>query len=372
MSNSDAWMRLANEAEVPSPALVLHLERIDENIRRMVATVGGDVARLRPHIKTHKLPQLVVRQLAAGITKFKCATIAEAELAAAAGAPEVTLAMQLVGPAAGRFVRLMAAFPRTKFSTIGDDHAAIAELGRAAAAAGLVAEVLIDIDTGQGRTGIAPGPGAEALYRALTTLPGVRAGGIHAYDGHLHQPDYATREAACLQAHAPVETLRDALVAAGLPVPRMVAGGSPTFVFHARRPGVECSPGTTVLWDASDLQNHPELDFLPAATLLARVVSRPRPNRLCLDLGHKAVASEMPHPRVIFPALPDAKAVVHSEEHLVLETAEAERYPVGTVVRGIPWHICPTVALQSEVHVAEGGRVTGAWPVVGRARRITI
>ncbi|MCX6954344.1 MAG: D-TA family PLP-dependent enzyme [Verrucomicrobia bacterium] len=369
--NPDTWMRLANEADVPSPALVLHLGRIDENIRRMVAR-AGDPARLRPHIKTHKLPQLVARQIAAGITKFKCATIAEAELAATAGAAEVTLAVPPVGPNIARFVRLLAAFPRTAFSAIGDNGAAIAELGRAAAAAGQVAEVLLDLDIGQGRTGIAPGPAAFALYAEVSVMPGVRAGGLHAYDGHLHQPDFAAREAACDRGYAPVETMRAALVAAGVPVPRVVAGGSPTFWFHARRAGVECSPGTVVLWDASYAQCHPEMEFQPAATLLTRVVSRPGTNRLCLDLGHKAVASEMPHPRVIFPELPDARAVVHSEEHLVVETAEAGRFPVGTVLRGIPWHICPTVALHSEVFVAEGGRVTGTWPVVGRARRITI
>ena len=369
--SADTWMRLANEADVPSPALVLHLERIDENVRRMLARVG-DAERLRPHIKTHKLPQLVARQLAQGIRKFKCATIAEAELAAAAGAPDVLLALQPVGPHAGRFVRLMGAYPQTRFTTIGDDADAVAALGRAAAAAGRVAEILLDLDVGQGRTGLAPGPAAAALYRAMSTLRGVRPGGLHAYDGHLHASDAAARAAACDRAFAPVAALRDALRAAGLPVPRIVAGGTPTFPVHARRGDVECSPGTCVLWDAGYAANLPDLDFLPAATLLARVVSRPGPNRVCLDLGHKAVASEMPHPRVMFPALPGARAVAHNEEHLVLETDDAVLLSVGAVVHGIPWHICPTVALHSEVFVAEQGRWSATWPVVGRARRITI
>lgn len=371
MNSADTWMRLENEAEIPSPALILHLERIDENVRRMLAMVG-DPARLRPHIKTHKLPQLVARQIAVGITKFKCATIAEAELAATAGAPDVLLALPLVGPNVGRFLHLMAAFPQAKFSAIGDNASAIAELGRAAVAAGRVAEVLLDLDIGQGRTGIVPGEKALALYREMAGMSGVRVGGLHAYDGHIHDPDVAARAAACERAYAPVEALRAALVAAGLPVSRVVAGGSPTFAFHARRGGVECSPGTVVLWDASYAKNHPDLEFLPAATLLARVISRPGENRVCLDLGHKAVASEMPQPRVVFPDLPHARAVAHNEEHLVLETAEAARLPVGTVLRGIPWHVCPTVALHSEVFIAEGGRVTGTWPVIGRARRITI
>ena len=367
----DAWMRLENEADVPSPALVLHLARIEENLRRMLALVG-DPARLRPHLKTHKLPQLVARQLALGIGKFKCATIAEAELAAAAGAPDVLLALQPVGPHVGRFVALIRAFPATRFSTIGDAAAPIAALGRAALAAGTIAEILLDLDVGQGRTGLAPGPAAAALYREMAALPGIRPGGLHAYDGHLHQRDAAERAAACTQAHAPVEKLHAELIAAGLPVPRVVAGGTPTFPIHARRAGVECSPGTCVLWDAGYAANMPDLDFLPAATLLTRVVSRPARHRLCLDLGHKAVASEMPHPRVIFPALPNARAVTHSEEHLVLETDAADDFPVGTVLHGIPWHICPTVALHSHVHVATQGRASAIWPVVGRARFISL
>jgi D-serine deaminase-like pyridoxal phosphate-dependent protein len=206
----------------------------------------------------------------------------------------------------------------------------------------------------------------------MAAFPGVRAGGLHAYDGHLHQRDAAERAAACERAYAPVEKLRAELVAAGLSVPRVVAGGTPTFPFHARRAGVECSPGTCVLWDAGYAANHSDLDFLPAATLLTRVISRPARHRLCLDLGHKAVASEMPHPRVIFPALPNARAVAHNEEHLVLETDNAGDFPVGTVVHGIPWHICPTVALHSHVHVATSGRAAAIWPVVGRARFISI
>jgi D-serine deaminase-like pyridoxal phosphate-dependent protein len=102
------------------------------------------------------------------------------------------------------------------------------------------------------------------------------------------------------------------------------------------------------------------------------VISRPTQTRLCLDLGHKAVASEMPPPRAIFPALPDAKAVGHNEEHLVIETARAAEFPVGTALYALPWHICPTVALHDRVQVVRGGRVVEEWPVAARARRISI
>jgi D-serine deaminase-like pyridoxal phosphate-dependent protein len=233
-------------------------------------------------------------------------------------------------------------------------------------------ELLLDIDVGQQRTGVPAGPRAVELYQLISSLPGLHAGGLHAYDGHIHDRDVATRAAACEAAFTPVTKLREELTQAGLSVPRLVAGGTPTFPMHARRPDVECSPGTCIFWDAGYATKLPDLDFLPAALVLTRVVSKPGASRLCLDLGHKAVASEMPHPRVELIGLPDAKAVTHSEEHLVIETARAGEFAVGDVIYGIPWHICPTVALHSEAWVVEAGRATNRWRVTARERRLTI
>lgn len=366
-----AWMRLADESAAPSPALLVFPDHIEENLRRMIALAGG-AERLRPHLKTHKLPQLIALQARLGITRCKAATIAEAEMAAGAGATDITLSTQPVGPNAARLVALICAFPAVAFSTIVDDPGAVDALARVAAAAGVVVEVLVDLDVGMARTGIAPGPDAAQLYRRIAAAPSLRAGGLHAYDGHLRQPVLADRIAAAADGIARVEALATTLRAEGLPVPRLVWGGTPTFPVHSRRAGVECSPGTCVLWDAGYERNIPDLKFLHAAVLLTRVISRPGPGRLCLDLGHKAVASEMPHPRVVFPELPDARAVTHSEEHLVLETAAADTFPVGSVLYGIPWHICPTVALHDRVHVVREGRVADTWTVTARARRLGV
>ena len=116
----------------------------------------------------------------------------------------------------------------------------------------------------------------------------------------------------------------------------------------------------------------PDMDFLPAILLLTRVVSKPGANLLCLDLGHKAVASEVPPPRVQLLGLPNTRAVGHSEEHLVLETDRAAEFPVGSCFYGIPWHVCPTVALHNEAVVVRNGRADERWRVVGRARMLTI
>jgi D-serine deaminase-like pyridoxal phosphate-dependent protein len=127
-----------------------------------------------------------------------------------------------------------------------------------------------------------------------------------------------------------------------------------------------------VFWDAGYATNLPDLDFLVAAVVLARVISKPGGRRLCLDLGHKSIASENPHPRVQFPALPDAQFVTHSEEHLVLETARAGDLAVGDVLYGVPRHICPTVALYSEAVVVRAGRAVERWKITARERRLTI
>ncbi len=365
------WFRIQDEAAVPSPTLLLYPDRIEENVRRMIARAGS-LDRLRPHVKTHKLPQVVEIQLRAGIKKFKAATIAEAEMTAAAGAADVLLAYPTVGPNARRFASLVGRFPQTRFRVIADSEVGIDGLAAAAREAGVTLEVFLDLEVGMRRTGVAPGPAAAALYGRIANSPGLVVGGLHAYDGHLHDTDHARLEARVAEAYAPVWRLRDDLRAAGLEVPLVIASGTPTFPIHAREPGVEVGAGTTVLWDFGQASICPDLDFLHAAVLLARVVSKPTADRLCFDLGHKTVASEMQHPRVKILGLEDASFVVHSEEHLVVETPRAADYPVGTVVYAIPRHICPTVALQSEVAVVRDGRVVDRWPVVARARRITI
>ncbi|MEW6303559.1 MAG: D-TA family PLP-dependent enzyme [Verrucomicrobiota bacterium] len=366
-----SWHLIKNVNDVPSPALLVYPDRIQENVRRMIAMTGG-TERLRPHIKTHKMAEVMRIQLDAGITKYKCATIAEAEMAAGAGAPDMLLAYQPVGPNVSRFLALIRQFPKTKFSTVVDDESAIRALSHAAGHAGISFEVFVDIDCGMHRTGIPAGVTATALYHLVNELPGLKPGGLHAYDGHNHASDVATRTEQCTAYMSSVRGLRDELLKAGLPVPRVVASGTPTFPLHAKAGDVECSPGTTVLWDAGYGNKFKDLDFLHAALVLTRVISRPGLNRLCLDLGHKAIAPENPHPRVYFIGLPDVKFISQSEEHLVIETDRAGEFQIGDALYGIPHHICPTVALHGQAVVIENGQATARWEVTARERIITI
>ena len=368
---STRWYAIQNADEVPSPAILVYPDRVEENIRRMIALAGG-VDRLRPHMKTSKIPEVVRMHLDQGITRYKVATIAEAEMAAAAGAPDVLLAYQPVGPNIARFIQLITMFSGTAFSTLVDDEMNARLLSQAAVDADVVVHLFLDLDIGMHRSGTDAGPAAGALYRLLTELPGIHAAGLHAYDGHIHDTDRGVRKRRCEEGFALVRRLREHLMAQGITVPTVVAGGTPTFPFHAARLDVECSPGTTVFWDLNYSTNLPDLDFLPAVMLLTRVISKPGPNRICVDLGHKAVASESPHPRALFMDAPDAEAIGHSEEHLPLETEQAGRLFVGSTLYAMPWHVCPTVALHNEVVVVRDGRATERWKVVARARTITI
>jgi D-serine deaminase-like pyridoxal phosphate-dependent protein len=254
---------------------------------------------------------------------------------------------------------------------VADDLGLIQSLSRACAGTGVRLQVLLDIDNGMHRSGIEPGAAAIELYRQIAGLPGLEPGGLHVYDGHLRDLDLAVRTENIRRAFEPVDAMRRELLAQGCSVPRVVAGGSGSFLAHAQRSDVECSPGTCVFWDINYRAKFPELDFLFAALVLARVVSKPGPNRLCVDLGYKAVSPDNPHPRVEFLNLSDAKVLNHSEEHLALETDQADRFAVGDPLYGVPYHVCPTVAMYQEAVVVDAGLAGERWPIVARARRLT-
>lgn len=367
---SQPWYVVKDAGQIPSPALLVYRDRVEENLRRMIA-LGGGVDRLRPHVKTHKMAEVVAMQLAAGISKFKCATIAEAEMLARSGARDVLLAYPIVGPNVARLAKLATTYPDTHFSALADDADALRAFSHEFARSPRPIEILLDIDNGMHRSGIAPAAAFE-LYRLLADLPGIRPGGLHVYDGHVREADLAERTAHVARDFASVDDLRQKLSAAGLPAPRVIAGGTPTFPVHARRADLDCSPGTCVFWDIGYATKFPDLDFLHAAVLLTRVISKPAADRLCLDLGYKAVSPDNPQPRVSLLDLPEAVPVVHSEEHLTIETGLAAKFKVGDCLYGVPYHVCPTVALHREAVVIEGGRIAGRWQVAARDRILTV
>ncbi|HET9298384.1 MAG TPA: D-TA family PLP-dependent enzyme, partial [Candidatus Polarisedimenticolaceae bacterium] len=306
--------------EVFSPSLVFYPELIRRNIAR-VLEMAGDPARLRPHVKTHKTREIAQLLLDAGVTKHKCATIAEAEMLATIGAPDVLIAYPLVGPNVKRLADLIRQFPRTTFSTLIDHPEAARELAAGMTRARTTVGVILDLDVGQHRTGVPVGGEALTLYEQASSSAGLVPNGFQIYDGHNNQPDRAQREAGVRAFLAPVLELREAALARGIPVPRLVCGGTPSFPVYAGMtsvPDIECSPGTFVLHDSGYGPRYADLaGITPAAVLLARVVSRPGPHIVTLDLGHKAVAADVAmEKRVTLLDFPEYTTVGHSEEHL--------------------------------------------------------
>lgn len=358
--------------EAPSPSLIIFRPLVRANLEAMIK-LAGSPDRLRPHMKTHKMPDAIRMAEGLGIRKHKAATIAEAEMAARVGAGDVLLAFPLVGPNVGRFVELVRSYPDTTFRALADDADAARALSDAAAAAGIRVPTLLDLDVGMGRTGVLPGSKAEAVYEAIASAPGLIADGIHAYDGHTREVDPEARARFVRETvHQPTFALRERLIARGLPVPRLIFGGTPSFPIHARlgaeRDDVESSPGTCVLHDIGYGRTFPDLPFTPAALLLTRVVSRPREGFLTLDVGHKAVAADPVGKRLVLIGLEDAEPVGHSEEHYVVRTDRASEFPPGTPFLAIPVHICPTCALHQRALVVDDGRIVGEWPIPARDR----
>jgi D-serine deaminase-like pyridoxal phosphate-dependent protein len=365
------WYQVSNVHEAGSPSLLVYPDRIERNILNMIDIAGG-AGNLRPHVKTHKIPEIIRLQMKHGINKFKCATISETEMVARCGANDILLAMQPVGPNIRRFFQLKEEFPGTKISCITDSEEVIIQLSDMARSTGIETFVWLDINNGMNRTGVTPGERAVRLFNRIIDSPMLIAEGLHIYDGHIHEPDFMLRTKLCNDAFAQVKSLAEELAKEGIAPIKFIAGGTPTFPIHALRKDVELSPGTLLLWDYGYSSSFTDMDFLHAAILLTRIMSKPGKDLLCLDLGHKAVASEMPQPRIKLLELDKYTTVNHSEEHLVIRTTQADKYTIGDHLYGIPWHICPTVDRHDFVSVVRDGKVTGLWAVEARKRKITI
>jgi D-serine deaminase-like pyridoxal phosphate-dependent protein len=366
-----SWYLVNGLAELTSPSLLVYPDRIESNIRKMIE-IAGNVDRLRPHVKTHKMSEIIRLQQKYGIYKFKCATIAETEMAASCGANDILLAIQPVGPNIPRFFKLKQEFRKTKIACIVDNEEIIIQLSDMSRKASLETHVWLDINCSMNRTGVIPGEKAARLYRRIVDSPMLVAEGLHVYDGHIHEPDLVKRTKICDESFLPILTLVEELESEGISPVKIIAGGTPTFPLHAKREEVELSPGTVLLWDWGYSSSFTDMEFNHAAVLLTRIISKPAKDLLCLDLGHKSVASEMPQPRIKILDFEKYTIISHNEEHMVIRTPEAGKYKTGDPLYCIPWHICPTVDRHDTVYIINNHNVTGQWTVEARKRKITI
>ncbi len=371
IDETDAWYKFKNSDQVDSPALLIYKDRVLQNIRALISQVPK-IDLLRPHIKTNKSISVCRLMMEEGIQKFKCATIAEAEVLAKAGAKDVLLAYQPTAVKLARFIKLIQNYKNTSFSCLVDNQETATTISEISNINEVVVSVFIDLNVGMNRTGIAALE-AMTLFKFLNKLNGVSFRGFHAYDGQIEDAVFTERIEHCSREFSSVENLRVEIEQAGFNFPLLVAGGTPTFAIHTKRRNTEGSPGTFVFWDRGYQQLLSEQNFAFAAMLLTRVISLPGRDLICIDLGYKAIASEHSlQKRAYFPNNPDLVPYSQSEEHLVLKAPIGHNYKIGDEIFVVPWHVCPTVAMYNEAHVIENDLYQEKWTIDARGRQPNI
>ncbi|MFD2288037.1 D-TA family PLP-dependent enzyme [Pedobacter petrophilus] len=358
---------IKNSALTDTPFLAVYPDIVTENIARLVA-LFSDISQIRPHVKTHKCLQVVNLMLEAGIQKFKCATIGEAEMLAQAGSRDILLAYQPVGPKIQRFVDLIIKYPLSKFSCLVDNESSAQELSDTACRANIVIAIWVDLNVGMNRTGVKPQSEGKALFMFCVSLPSIRILGLHAYDGHITDYQVSVRHSQATSSFEQVRKLTDELSQMGFKQLRITAGSTPTINFYSQFKDVECSPGTFIYWDRHYQALYPELGFKTAALIVTRVISKPATDTVCLDLGYKAISSEgAPDERVNFLQFPEAVIFSQSEEHLLVKVPGSE-INIGDTLLGMPHHIGRTCNLYDSSTFVVENRIMGSWKNTGRKR----
>ena len=361
-------------SQIHSPGLLIYLDYVKANLDEMIR-IAGSPDKLCPHCKTHKTREIAKLMLERGIHNQKAATIAEAEMLASSGVPNILIAYQMVGPNINRLSQLIDKFPASRFATLIDNPHALDSLSATMHEKDQQVDVLIDLEAGMQRTGIEPGAEAIELIEMAMTSPGITLDGLHWYDGHNRSPENAERIGVAVADWRKLQSFKDQLLLSGIPINRVVAAGIGSFPVLAETASMnlQLSPGTPTYFDADMQERFPDMNFQPAALILTRVISSNRPGHLTLDIGHKSCAADMPAGnRLRFPCIPDAQEVLQSEEHCVIKTSLADQFSIGSATVAIPRHACPVSAVHRFGDVIAQGKIVDRWEMVGRDRTLTI
>jgi D-serine deaminase-like pyridoxal phosphate-dependent protein len=360
--------------ELPTPALVVDLDRVERNLAAWQEACSAAGVALRPHVKTHKTLELARLQRARGAAGIACAKVSEAEVFVAAGFDDVAIAYPVVAAEACARAAALAAGGAT-ISVNVDGELGVRRLGEAARSHGTRLGVWLDVDTGLGRTGIPAddGPALIGLARLVAAEPGLRLLGVTTYR-NAKRPGADALAATAADEAALLALAADALVAGGIEVGGVAAGSTPTGRAVAAAPAVtEVRAGTYVFNDLMQLALGSAREDDVALTVHTTVVSR-RGARTTVDAGAKTFGGDSRAPAVPGgePVLAraadrDASVTAMYEEHGVV--AGDDLPGVGERVRWIPAHVCTCVNLSDVLHVARGGVVVDAWPVAARGRR---
>lgn len=351
-------------AELPTPAPLVDLDVLEANIAAMADFFRGRPAHIRPHAKTHRSPAVARRQVAAGAPGVTCAKVSMAEAMVAGGIEDVYVANQVVSPWAIEHLCQLA--ERARVAVAVDDPGNVARLSEAASARGVTVGVLVELDAGLGRCGVAPGQAALDLATAVARSPGLAFRGLHAYEGHVvDDPDAAKRRAGTERMLAITVETRDLLQRSGLPVREVSCGGTGTHDISGVYPGVtEHQAGSYVYMDPGYHALAPRFGL--AFSLLCTVVSRPAPDRVVTDGGLQVLATG--HGPAIAKGHPELGPARLSEEHGRLRTLDGSSSDlrVGDQIEVHPGHCCAAANLHERVYAVRDGMVEAVWAVTAR------
>lgn len=346
--------------QLETPVAVVDLDRVEHNLARMQAYCDSHRLRLRPHIKTHKLPAFARRQVELGACGITCQKLGEAEVMADAGLDDIFISFPLIGPA--KALRLAALARRVTMGVAVDNALALATAAEAARAAGRPIGVLVEFDSGNKRTGVVSVDQALALARGAAEAEGLR------FDGLMTYPSTAATAGFVAEA-------RRRFGEAGLAIPVVSGGGTPN-AWHAHEVTglTEVRVGTYIYHDrATVAAGTADLNEC-ALHLHATVVSRPTGDRAVIDAGTKSLTSDLVAPSAgpgygLILDYPDAVIERLNEEHGVIDLSHCDRRPeIGERLRIVPNHVCVVSNLHDEVVVSRASRVVDTWRVAARGK----
>ena len=352
----------ARVTDIPTPSLVVDVAAMERNIQRMAAFFASGPCRLRPHFKAHKTPEIARRQLAAGsCTGLTCATVSEAEIAAEL-CGDILIANEPVGRA--RADRVAALARRAGVTVAIDSPAGLEQLESAALLGESEIGVLVDVNVGQNRCGVAPAEAAVSLARRVASARNVRLRGVMGYEGHLVAvADRAARDARTREAMAALVATARLLRQAGLPCDVVSAGGTGTYDITGRIDGItEIQAGSYVLMDSD--YGRLDVPFEQAFWVLGTVISRPTSTRCVADCGHKATTKDHGLPTV--HGIEGAVVTALNDEHATIAVPDDCELQVGDRVYLTPSHTDPTMNLHDVIYAIDGERVIGVWPIAAR------
>ena len=347
--------------DLETPALLVDLATMERNLRQMAEFFAGTPANLRPHVKTHRSPELARHQIASGAVGICCGNLAEAEVMIEAGIDDVLVTKEIVRPA--QIARVAVLANRSAIKVIVDDAAIVEQFDRAARAAGTRIGVLVDVDVRLGRSGVQPGEPALRLAQRVASARGLQFLGLMGYEGGLHPLSAAEREAACRAALEQLVATKQLIERDGLAVPIVSCGATSTYRTAAMFPGItEVQAGSYLLGDGKYRRTLPE--SLCALSVLATVISTPSPARVTIDAGQKALSSDGGLPE---PILPGLRMAALNEEHGLLDRdLDGPPIGVGDTIALTPWHAGTTINMYDRMYAIRDERVVEIWPVAAR------